>query len=245
MLDRGASRRRAAMVLQARMTSTRLPGKVLRVVQGRTILEWVVRASLRVPGIDVVCVAVPTGVEHDPVVAEATRLDTIVVRGPETDVLERFRLAAQHLDAGVVMRVTTDCPLMDPIVCGEVLSLLSARDVDYACNNEPFTFPHGLDCEVFTRAVLERAAANAHDPHDREHVTPWIKRDPSVSRAYLRGPGGEMAQWRLTVDTPEDLAFFEELAARLGPDMPAWQDVAAILRASPQLHDINRVCRQR
>jgi spore coat polysaccharide biosynthesis protein SpsF (cytidylyltransferase family) len=227
------------------MTSTRLPAKVLRVVQGKTILEWVVRASKAVPGIDVVCVATPTGPQHDPIVAEAVRLGAVVVRGPETDVLERFRLAAEQLDANLVMRVTTDCPLMDPTICGQVLSLLQDQDVDYACNNEPFTFAHGLDCEVFTRAVLERAARTTNDPYDREHVTPWIKRDPSVSRAYLHGPGGDMASWRLTIDTPQDLAFFEAVAAHLGPDIPAWPDVAAVLTANPQLHDINRVCRQR
>lgn len=235
----------AAMILQARITSARLHGKVLKQVKGRTVLEWVVRGSERVPGIDLVCVATPTGPEHDPVVAEANRLGAVVVRGPENDVLERFRMAAVSVDADVVMRVTTDCPFMDPAICGQVLALMLEEGVDYACNNEPFAFPHGLDCEVFGREVLERAAASAVEPYDREHVTPWIKRDPSVSRAYLQGPGGEMAHWRWTLDTPEDLAFLEALASHLTTDTPAWSDVAAILTAHPQLHEINRSSRQR
>ena len=100
------------------MTSTRLPGKVMKRVGGRTILERMIRASSQVPGINVVCAGVPVGNEHDTVAAEAERLGTPVVRGPEFDVLERFRLAAEVIGASEVMRVTTDWPMMDPALCG-------------------------------------------------------------------------------------------------------------------------------
>ena len=236
----------AAMILQARMTSTRLPGKVLRCVGGRTVLEWVVRASEQVPGISLVCAAVPEGEIHDSVAEEAARLGTRVVRGPEEDVLERFRIAAASVNADEVMRVTTDCPMMDPRVCGMVLELRRQQDTDYACNNEPFSFPHGLDCEVFTRQVLERAAANATNAYDREHVTPWLKRHPSVSRAYLLGPQDERIHWRWTVDHPNDLSFLEAVIERMGEDgINDWLKVSALLERNPQLHQINREQRQR
>lgn len=234
-----------AMILQARMASTRLPGKILQKAGGRTILEWVIRSSQRVPGIDVVCVAVPFGEVNEPVVAEALRCGAVVTRGSETDVLDRFRVAAEAIGATEVMRVTTDCPLSDPAINGEVLALRRREDADYACNNEPFTFPHGLDCEAFTRDALDRAAARATQPYDREHVTPWLKSDASIRRAYLRGPGGERAQWRWTIDHPEDLCFFRAIAERLGEELSDWRKVTALLERHPELHDINRARRQR
>jgi spore coat polysaccharide biosynthesis protein SpsF len=233
------------MILQARMTSSRLPGKVMRHVEGRTLLEWVIRASQKIEGVDVVCVAAPHGEEHEPVVQEAERLNAVVVRGSETDVLDRFKVAAEATHADHIMRVTTDCPLADPVVCADVLQLLHSEKADYACNNEPFTFPHGLDCEAFTRNALERAAREATAPYDREHVTPWIKREASLKRVYLHGPGGECTTWRWTVDNAEDLAFFEAVAQHLGPEVPRWQDVAAVLEHYPHYHDINRIHRAR
>ena len=235
----------AAMILQARMTSTRLPGKVLQEAAGRSVLDWVIGASRKVPGIDIVCAAVPEGRIHDPVAEEAERAGATVVRGPELDVLERFRIAAEAVGADEVMRVTTDCPMTDPRLCGEVLALRRRDEVDYACNNEPFSYPHGLDCETFTRAVLERAAATATEVYDREHVTPWIKRDPSVSRAYLVGPADERIHWRWTIDHPDDLAFFRAVAETLGGDVNDWHRLSDLMRTRPELLDINRAQRQR
>lgn len=235
----------AAIILQARMASTRLHGKVLQRAAGRSILEWVIRASQKVPGIDVVCVAVPYGETNEPIVAEAVKCGATVSRGSETDVLERFCVAAEALGATELMRVTTDCPLTDPKVNGEVLALRRREGVDYACNNEPFTFPHGLDCEVFTRQALKRAALHAVAPYDREHVTPWLKRNPSIKKACLRRDSDECSKWRWTVDYPEDLIFFQVVAERLGDNLCDWTKVSALLEQHPELHDINRACRQR
>ena len=227
------------------MTSTRLPGKVMKAVAGRTILEWMIRASGQVPGIDIVCAAVPFGDEHDPVAEEARRLGVSLVRGPEFDVLERFRLAAEFIGATEVMRVTTDCPMMDPALCGQVLALRRDSGADYACNNEPYSYPHGLDCEVFTRDVLERAAATANDDYDREHVTPWIKRCPGVAKSYLVGPGGERVHWRWTIDHPDDLHFFERVAEALGDRANDWTAVSDFLGKNRDLLELNRTHRQR
>lgn len=235
----------AAVILQARMTSTRLPGKVLKSVGGRTVLEWVVHGCRRIQGIDVVCAAVPEGEAHAPVVAEAVRLGLPVARGSETDVLDRFHIAAALVAADEIVRVTTDCPMIDPRVCGEVLEKLRSEQADYASNNDPAGYPHGLDCEAFTRPALERATALATNPYDREHVTPWLRREPSVRRAHLSGPGGNVVHWRWTVDFPEDLEFFTAVVSRLGDGVNDWRKVAALLEKEPALYEINRARRQR
>lgn len=232
-------------ILQARMTSTRMPGKVLRRAAGRSVLGWVVRAVQETEGIDGVCAAIPEGNEHEPVAEEARSLGVEIARGSETDVLNRFAVAADKVDADVIMRVTTDCPLSDPSINADVLALLSEPGADYACNNEPFGFPHGLDCEVFTRDVLNRADREATKAYDREHVTPWIKRAPGVQRRYLVGPGGERSNWRWTVDHPEDFTFFEAIAEALGNDLWDSAAVASFLDRHPHLHEINRKHRQR
>lgn len=232
-------------ILQARMTSSRMPGKVLAQAGGRTVLEWVVRAVAATEGIGGVCIAVPESDAHEPVVAEALRLGAEVARGSEHDVLSRFAAAARQVDASAIMRVTTDCPLSDPTINAQVLALLTEDGVDYACNNEPVGYPHGLDCEVFTREILMAADRQATEPYDREHVTPWIKRSPGLTRRYLVGPGGPQASWRWTVDHPEDFEFFRAIAEALGDDLSDSNAVAAYLNAHPKLHGINQRHRQR
>lgn len=234
-----------AVILQARMQSTRLPGKILYKAGKRTILEWVIRACSRIPGVDVVCCAVPDGEANEPVVSEAKRCGAVVTRGSEFDVLDRFKLAAESLKARVIVRITTDCPLTDPTIDGQVLALLAANDIDYACNNEPFSFPHGLDCEAFTREALERAASLARLPYEREHVTPWLKTDPSIRRANLHGPGGDFVHWRWTIDCPEDLDFVRSVVNRLGDNISNWIEVSQLLHSHPELHELNMNCRQR
>ena len=233
------------MVLQARMASTRLPGKVLKQAAGRSVLEWVIEASRMTQGIDKVVVAVPDGSVNQPVVNEALRCGAIVTRGSETDVLDRFLVAAETVSADTIMRVTTDCPLSDPLVNSAVLLLLQHEQADYACNNEPFSFPHGLDCEAFTISALRRAATEATEPYDREHVTPWIKRHPTLNKSYLTRQIDERSVWRWTVDHPDDFRFFESIAARLGERLHDWQAVSDLLERYPDLHEINRHCRQR
>lgn len=232
-------------ILQARMTSSRMPGKVLNEAGGRTLLGWVVRAVSMTPGIDGVCVAIPEGPAHEPIVSEAHRLGARVARGSETDVLARFHVAAQEVDASVIMRVTTDCPFSDPAINAKVLALIAEDGVDYACNNEPFSFPHGLDCEVFTHEALDEAYHTATDPYDREHVTPWIKRAAHLTRRYLVGPGYPPPDWRMTVDHPEDFEFFTKVVEALGDRVSDHLAVAEFLEANKGLFKLNSHLKQR
>jgi len=232
---------RTCVIVQARMTSVRFPGKVLMDLAGRSVLAHTLARCAAIPGIDAVCSAVPIGAAHDPVAAESERAGAIVVRGSERDVLDRYCTAAAVLDAEVVMRVTSDCPLVDPEVCGQVMRLVTEAGTDYACNNMPPSWPHGLDSEAFTIAALDRAGREASEPHQREHVTPWLRANPSLRKANLPGPGGWAAEQRWTIDFAEDLEFFRALFAELppAPTMPTTDEILALLRARPDIAALN------
>lgn len=230
-----------AIIVQARFGSTRLPGKVMMRLRESTILSEVLRRCMAVPGADTVCCAISDHADSDPLVAEAEAAGAVVVRGSNDDVLARYLKAARAVNADVVLRVTSDCPLMDPVVCGDLLVLRQAEDADFACNNDPPSFPYGLDCEVFTLALLERAAAQAQRDEDREHVGPWMRRASDVRRVCLGGPGGVAKKQRWTVDHPKDLEFIRTIFDRLPPppDILPWQDVMAIVQSDPSLASIN------
>jgi spore coat polysaccharide biosynthesis protein SpsF (cytidylyltransferase family) len=228
-----------AIIVQARIGSTRLPGKVLRRLAGKTVLRHVLERCSAVLGIDVVCCATTSKPEDDPVVDEALDAGVEIFRGSEQDVLDRYYRAAMACDAEIIMRVTSDCPLIDPAVCAAVIALLHREDADYACNNMPPSFPHGLDCEAFTRVWLDRAAREAHLPSEREHVTPFLRNHPQARKANLTCPEPGVAGHRWTLDTPADLTFLEALFARL-PDGPtAWRVPLALVAADPALAGIN------
>lgn len=232
---------RTGVIVQARIGSSRLPGKVLMPIGLRSALAHVIERCRAIDGVDVVCCAVPEGTADDPVAAEAAEAGAVVVRGSETDVLDRYRQAADALALDVVLRVTADCPLIDPAVCASVLALRRDAAVDYACNNAPPSWPHGLDCEAMTVQALRRAAREAHAPWQREHVTPWLRSHPTVTRANLAMPGGGYARHRWTLDNGRDLAFLRALAERLPVGRAGWpyRVPLAIAEADPELFALN------
>lgn len=222
-------------IVQARNSSTRLPGKVLANLGGRPMLHHVIERCRAVPGVDVVCCATVEGIEGDGIQAAAESVGAVVFRGELDDVLGRYYAAARMLDASVVVRVTSDCPLIDPEVCGEVLALQREAEADLACNNLCGTWPYGLDCEVFSYSWLARAAAEATAPEEREHVTPYIRLHPEAKVVDLAGPGRNGHYF--AVDRPDDLAFVSAIVAQL-PDGPAgwsYRTVLSILEADPTL----------
>jgi len=230
-----------AVIVQARFASTRLLGKVLRQLGGKSVLAHVLERCRAVPGADAVCCAVPDGADSDAVAAEAARMGARVFRGPETDVLERYHGAAESLKADVVLRVTSDCPLIDPEVCGRVLELRDRADAAYACNNMPPSWPHGLDCEAFRFNWLARAAREAKDPFEREHVGRFIRKHPKARTANLPSPDPAMARHRWTLDTLADLKFFEALWPCLPVGRAAWdyRRVIEVVEAHPEIATIN------
>jgi spore coat polysaccharide biosynthesis protein SpsF len=232
---------RTGVIIQARIGSSRLPGKVLMRLGNKTVLAHVVERCRAISGIDVVCCAVPDGPPDDRVAEEARRSGAEVFRGSETDVLDRYYRAAAMLGLEIILRVTADCPLLDPGLCGDVLSLRSAAGADYACNNLPPSWPHGLDCEAVTFAWLERAAHEASHAYEREHVTPFVRNHSAARRVNLRMPAAGAAQHRWTLDNDRDLQFLRVLVARMPAGRAAWSYVVplAIVEADPSLPAIN------
>lgn len=233
----------SVVIVQARWGSSRLPGKVLEAIGPKPALLWCLDRCAQIPGIDQVVCAVPESPADDPVAELAEAAGYCVTRGSETDVLARYAHAAREVSADIVMRVTSDCPLIDPQIAGEVLRLLteSAGRIDYAANNMPPKFPHGLDCEAFDAGLLYAAESQARDDYEREHVTPWIRQHPGVCQANLRGPGNGLERLRWTLDYPQDLDFFRALAEAAGGAACNWSaaQFAALCLRRPDLCEIN------
>ena len=230
-----------AVIVQARMGSTRLPGKVLMPLGGRTALAQCLRRCRAIPGIDHVVCAAPESPDDDPIAEEALRCKVTVVRGSGPDVLARYHKAAQAVGADWVMRVTSDCPLIDPDLCGAILRLAKDRGLDYACNNMPPTWPHGLDAEAFPFPMLDRAFHAARDPFEREHVTPWIRTNKDAKTGNVAREGDSLAEsCRWTLDFPEDYRFLQALFALLPDEEVVGLDrILAVLDRHPELAEIN------
>lgn len=228
-------------IIQARMSSSRLPNKVLADLGGMPAMAWTIRAARAVPGIDSVVLATSTGVDDDPISVWCTDNDVVCYRGPLDDVLERFCIAAKGEKADVVMRLTADCPFLDPIVCGEILMLREQAGADFAANVEPRSWPDGLDCEVFTAKALFEAGEEAKLPVEREHVTPFLWRHRDRYQ-HVNLPCPVPLKHELwTLDNPEDLEFLREVAARIDVSCPpSYLNIVRLLDNEPHLRTINQ-----
>jgi len=189
-------------IIQARMGSSRLPGKVLLPLNGHTVIQEVISRSQRIFSVDEVAVAVSDRPGND-ILAEYVAGEGIrCIRGSEPDVLSRYVEAAKETEASIIVRVTADCPLISPELCSDVVLELKKSGADYASNIMPRTFPQGFDCEAFTLNTLLAANRFATSGPDREHVTQWMQRDDSVRRVNVR------CRWplegRVTLDTVDD-----------------------------------------
>lgn len=227
----GSSQRGAPLnlaILQARMTSSRLPGKVMSPVLGEPMIGRQVERLRRAKRIDRLVVATSTDTSDDPLAAYCESLELTVFRGSLNDVLERYRAAlAQHPQARAVVRLTADCPLTDPSLIDRVIEHHYEADADYTSNTlGARTYPHGLDTEVIRPGALVEAAAQASDAYEREHVTPYIYRRPETYRLAGVERADSLANLRWTVDFPEDLIFVRDVYARLYPYDPEFDSEA-------------------
>ena len=229
------------LVVQARMTSTRLPGKVLLPLAGRPLIEQLVRRAAVIEGIDAICVAIPDGLAHQPIAAAVAGLPrTLVVTGPEDDVLQRTLAAANATGAEIVVRITSDCPLFDPRVSGALLACFRAADVPYARTDIHHGFPLGFDTEIVTRSALEEAAREALDPYEREHVTPFIWRRPERYPALIVGMVPDLRSWRLVVDQPEDFTLCSQVYDALMPNLAfGLRELRHLFSVNPDLLKLN------
>src|SRR5580658_3467839 len=240
---------RIVAVIQARMGSTRLPGKVLKPIAGQPLLWHIVHRLRRSQFIEQIAIATSTNPRDDAIVAFGREHGVPVVRGPEDDVLARFARAAELLDADVIVRVSSDAPFVDAGFIDHLLASLLEQNGDYVLLEDGAVTGHeGVD--PFTRRALDKLMMDAHsDPVAREHVTGYFKLHPDFVRiarapAY---PSLARAGGRLTVDTPDDLAFVEtlheHLAAKAGEASLA--DLLLLLEREPQLRAMNAHVKQK
>ncbi len=232
---------RTAVIVQARTGSSRLPGKVLAEIEGTPLLALVLHAASRIPGVDEVILATTTNEADRKLLELARRVGATGFAGSENDVLDRFYRAAKKSATDKVIRVTADCPLLDPWVSGAVLETFNAGGVDYVSNCHPCTYPDGLDTEVFSFAALERAWDEAALPSEREHVTPYLWKHPELFRQKSVTHLENLSEFRWTVDEPDDLKFVRSICARLAPAAPPYrmEQVLQLVRAAPELSRIN------
>ncbi len=234
---------RNAVIAQARMTSERLPRKVLQDLGGKPVMAHLIERARRIEGIDVVCIATSDQPSDDPVAEFAQSMDVHVYRGSLSDVLDRYYQAALEIQADTIMRVTCDCPFIDPEVCAGVLQLYHRQETELVTNVNPPIWPHGLDCEVFGMEKLAEAQSEATEPYDREHVTPFIKKRYQSRIVNFDGPGGDNTGLRWTVDYPEDLeharAVYAVWQEKQDTGEPGWRELAEIVRSHPELRSIN------
>jgi spore coat polysaccharide biosynthesis protein SpsF len=237
---------RVVAIIQARMGSTRLPGKVLMDIAGETMLARVVNRVRRATRIDETAVATTVSGKDEPIVSECRRLGVACFRGSEEDVLDRYYQTALTHKAEAVVRITSDCPLIDPEVIDTVIEAFLTHKPDYASNCLERSYPRGLDTEVMSVEALTHAWRESKKPYQRVHVTSYIYENPELFRTISIKADADYRHQRWTVDTPEDLTFVRTIYARLGSkDTFSWRDVVKTLDLEPQLGGVNRHIRQK
>lgn len=233
---------RTVAIIQARMGSSRLPGKVLKDIAGEPMLAREISRVRRAVTLDEVVVATTTEAEDDPVAELCRARGYPFYRGSLFDVLDRYYQAALQFSAQVVVRLTADCPLIDPAAIDQTVRAFFAAGVDFAANRLPEgrTVPIGFDTEVCTFAVLERAWREASQPYEREHVMPYLYNTPGRFRTLLVKSEPDHGRLRWTVDTAEDLELVRAVYARFpGRDDFSYQEMLDLFAREPHLAQIN------
>lgn len=207
-------------IVQARMGSNRLPGKVMKTVAGQRVIDLLIRRLRQAQTVDEIVLATTEMPVDDPLAAYVTERGLRVVRGSEDDVLSRYLKAVDESDATTVIRITGDCPFVMPELVDAAVMAFHARDggIDYLSNIDPPTYPDGLDLEVFTADSLRRAGREARSAYDREHVTPFLRREEGIRRVALSAER-DLSALRLTVDEPDDLTVLAAVLEALAPDL--------------------------
>jgi spore coat polysaccharide biosynthesis protein SpsF len=250
---------RVIAIIQGRMSSSRLPGKILADIAGQPMLQRVFLRTSRAATVTETIFATTTDSSDDPVAEYCDFSGIPFRRGSLYDVLDRYYQAAQQAKADVVVRITADCPIIDPTLIDDVVTTLLEDEYDFACNRLPppwhRTYPIGLDVEVCTFKVLEKAWKEANEPQHREHAMPYFYEGvelSAISRQLSEGisPRGfriavlnhttDFGDHRWTVDTPEDLEFIRQVYSRFdGRDDFTWKEVLDLVHNEPALMEIN------
>ncbi|AIQ95506.1 aminotransferase class III-fold pyridoxal phosphate-dependent enzyme [Prochlorococcus sp. MIT 0604] len=229
-----------AAILQARMSSKRLPGKVLAKVVNKSILEFQIERIKNCDLIDEIIIATTVNSSDDVIEDLSKKLSLKIFRGHEDDVLARYAGAAKLTKAENIVRLTADCPLIDPEIIDEVINIFKTSNIDYASNTNPPTFPDGLDVEVFSKKVLFLANDLSKDPFEREHVTSWLIKNKDIRKKNLFNPE-DFSNLRWTVDYPEDLELIVKIVKNFNMDSNfSWKDILNLEKKDKNIFQINQ-----
>lgn len=227
-------------IVQARMGSTRLPNKVMKPIGGVPMIELLLSRLSKARELDQIVVATSVDERNQPLAEHVRKLGYACEQGCENDVLDRYVQAARTQQADVVVRITGDCPLVDPALVDDAIRRFKAASVDYFSNVDPPTYPDGLDIEVFSFKALERASEETRKPFDREHVTPYL-REAGRFRAASMQHREDLSALRWTVDEPSDFAVIERVFQHFSPSTDfTWGEVLELQRQQPGVFDTNQ-----
>jgi spore coat polysaccharide biosynthesis protein SpsF (cytidylyltransferase family) len=230
-------------IIQARLGSTRLPGKVLKQLKDKTILEHIISRVRRSQYIEKIIVATTVNPKDDKLVEFVSNIpNTEICRGSEDNVLERFCLCAKEFQADIIVRVTADDPLKDPSIIDEAISyILDNSDLDYCSNTIKPTYPEGLDIEVFRFEALEKAYNEASLLSEKEHVTPYIWKNKDIFNVKNFEYSEDLSSWRWTLDKPEDFEFISRIYDEFYDDNPnfSYTTVIDFLKKNFHIQEIN------
>jgi len=228
-------------IIRARIGATRLPGKVLLPLAGKSVLEHVIIRVKKAKEISEVMVATSVKEDDKRIVKFCEGFGTRVFCGSEEDVLDRFYQAAKLLQPDHIVRITADCPAIDPEVIDDVIEKHLENGADYTSNSISLTYPNGEDVEVFKTAVLEKAWKEANLFSEREHVTPYMKNNPRIFKLFNVSYKTDLSKKRWTLDEEKDYNFLKEIFDNLYPLNPFFgmEDVLRFLKNNPKLEEIN------
>lgn len=238
-------------IIQARSGSTRLPEKIFKELFGKPILWHVHNRVQQSKLISQIIIATTTLREDDKVEAFCSSNKFLFYRGSSDDVLSRYYEASRKFNADVIIRITSDCPVIDPVVLDkmieEYLKEFKANKIDYLSNTIHRTFPRGLDVEIFSMDVLEKIFNEAREHFEREHVTPYIYQHPEIFKIKNFENDKDLSSLRLTVDTNEDFELIEKIYAALYSEDKIFllEDIVQLFEREPELANINRFIEQK
>lgn len=232
-------------IVQARMGSTRLPGKVLKHLGGKSVLARVVERVRVATLVNEVVVATSTQPADDAIAEECERLSVACFRGAEADVLDRYYRAAKKFSADAVVRITADCPLIDPELIDDAVRTFLEQKPDYVTNGLVPTYPVGLDVEVFTSAALDAVWATAKETYERAHVTAYIYEHADLFKIASLRAEADCSRYRWTLDTPADLELIRAIYEHFGELKFGWREILSLMQSKPGLAAINAQVRQK
>lgn len=228
-------------IIQARMGSSRLPGKVLLDIEGKTVLDRVIERTKRAKGIDRAIIAIPDTSSDDVLAKYCEERSIPYFRGSEADVLDRYYQTAKHFNIAHIVRITSDCPLIDPEVIDRVINEYHAGGYDYISTGRiETTYPDGLDVELFSFTTLEKARNEAMLPSEREHVTPYIWNHPEIFNIETVVNSKDLSLHRWTVDEPADLEFVRGVYKKFPENkLFCLKEILHLLEINPEIKNIN------